>query len=444
MEIIIYLLLLIVVLGIAYRAYYLQVIRPLRRVVEHVEALAAGKSSSGYVATGIAPLQKLVRDTLLIDQRLQQLSSIARVEEFSLKTILASMVEGVIVTDTHRVIQVANRAFSQMFHLTQDPVKRPLMDVVLQADIKLIIDKTLSTLKDHTGEVVLEDLRGEQSRRIFQVSASPLGEASQGFNGVVVVFHDISRIKQLEELRREFVTNVSHELRTPLAIFHGYLETILGNEELSSEEMQRVLKVMKRHSDRLHELVVDLLTLSRLESGQIRLEPVALNVLGLLKRLQDDWSLLLKNKKCVMLINCSADLPVIEADALRIDQVFYNLLENALKYSDEGKTIEVGSVYLPEAAHIDFYVKDYGTGIPSDKIGNIFQRFYRVDRARSRDKGGTGLGLAIVKHIVQLHGGKVWAESSLGKGTTVWFRLPISLDSTPLESQDLAHPPNSP
>jgi signal transduction histidine kinase len=122
----------------------------------------------------------------------------------------------------------------------------------------------------------------------------------------------------------------------------------------------------------------------------------------------------------------------------------YNLLENALKYSDEGKTIEVGSVYLPEAAHIDFYVKDYGTGIPSDKIGNIFQRFYRVDRARSRDKGGTGLGLAIVKHIVQLHGGKVWAESSLGKGTTVWFRLPISLDSTPLESQDLAHPPNSP
>jgi two-component system phosphate regulon sensor histidine kinase PhoR len=170
--------------------------------------------------------------------------------------------------------------------------------------------------------VVLEDLRGEQSRRIFQVSASPLGEASQGFNGVVVVFHDISRIKQLEELRREFVTNVSHELRTPLAIFHGYLETILGNEELSSEEMQRVLKVMKRHSDRLHELVVDLLTLSRLESGQIRLEPVALNVLGLLKRLQDDWSLLLKNKKCVMLINCSADLPVIEADALRIDLQF--------------------------------------------------------------------------------------------------------------------------
>lgn len=145
-----------------------------------------------------------------------------------------------------------------------------------------------------------------------------------------------------------------------------------------------------------------------------------------------------------MLINCSADLPVIEADALRIDQVFYNLLENALKYSDEGKTIEVGSVYLPEAAHIDFYVKDYGTGIPSDKIGNIFQRFYRVDRARSRDKGGTGLGLAIVKHIVQLHGGKVWAESSLGKGTTVWFRLPISPDSTPLVSQDLAHPPNSP
>lgn len=410
---------------IAYQKYRKDVLDPIQRVGEHTRNLAAGRSSEGYVTSGIPPVKQIIRDLQAVDERLQQLSSSVRVEEFSLKTILASMVEGVIVTDRGSVIQVANRAFTQMFNLSQDPVKRPLMDVLLQPDIKAIIDLALKSEKENVGEVVFEDMLDQRQRRVFQVSASPLVDPGNSLKGVVVVFHDISRIKQLEDLRREFVANVSHELRTPLAIFHGYLETILDNTELPADEMQRVLHVMKRHSDRLNSLVVDLLTLSRLESGQIKLEPVPLDIMLLLERLRADWTGLFEKKQCRLLIECPPTLPKVEADTLRVEQVFYNLLENALKYSDDGKEIVAGGVYREGEEHVDFYVKDFGTGIPSDKIGNIFQRFYRVDRARSRDKGGTGLGLAIVKHIVQLHGGSVRAESVLGKGTTVWFRLPI-------------------
>jgi two-component system, OmpR family, phosphate regulon sensor histidine kinase PhoR len=425
--------------------YREQVLKPLKRVSEHSEALAQGKSSGGYVVSGIPPLQKVVKDLQVIDERLRQLSASVRVEEFSLKTILASMVEGVIVTDRDSVIQMANRAFTQMFSLHQDPVKRPLMDVLLQPDIKSIIDQALKSEKENAGEVVIEDLLDQQQRRVFQVSASPLGDDGDGSKGVVVVFHDISRIKQLEDLRREFVANVSHELRTPLAIFHGYLETILDNAELPSDEIQRVLRVMKRHSDRLNDLVVDLLTLSRLESGQIKLEPVALDFSLLLERLKADWKGLFEKKTCRLTIDCPSGLPMVEADTLRVEQVFYNLLENALKYSDDGKEVIVGGVHREGEPNVDFYVKDFGSGIPSDKIGHIFQRFYRVDRARSRDKGGTGLGLAIVKHIVQLHGGTVWAESSLGKGTTVWFRMPTAPSgSKSVEFPDHGHPPNHP
>jgi len=412
-------------LFIAYKIYFKKILQPIKRVGEHTRNLAVGRSSKGYVISGIRPVQQIIRDLQTVDERLKQLSSSVRVEEFSLKTILASMVEGVIVTDRVSVIQVANRAFVQMFNLHQDPVKRPLMDVLLQPDIKAIIDQALKSEKENVGEVVFEDLLDQRQRRVFQVSASPLVDAGNTLKGVVVVFHDISRIKQLEDLRREFVANVSHELRTPLAIFHGYLETILDNTELPPDEIQRVLHVMRRHSDRLNSLVVDLLTLSRLESGQIKLEPVTLDFTLLLERLKADWAGFFEKKQCRLIIECAPDLPKVEADTMRVEQVFYNLLENALKYSDDGKDIVAGGLYKNGEEYVDFYVKDFGTGIPSDKIVNIFQRFYRVDRARSRDKGGTGLGLAIVKHIVQLHGGSVRAESALGKGTTVWFRLPL-------------------
>jgi len=420
-----------------YRAWMLPALELRARVREILLAHGMVPSATKGVC------EQVWRDLRSIEGHMTELSRQAQGGEFGLKTILAGMAEGVIITDQNGLIQVANAACQHMFGLQADPVGRYVMDALRQPEIKHHVDLVLATGKEASGEVVIEDLLdAEHPRKVFQVSVSPLRGAEGNLKGVVAVFHDISRIVQLEELRREFVGNVSHELRTPLAIFKGYLETLLEPPELPADEQLRVLKVMKRHSDRLNALVDDLLTLSRLESGRIVLDFADVSVSHTLQQLCEDWHNQFRTKNCELVRVMAEGVPLLQVDALRLDQVFYNLLDNALKYTEKESRVEVGVVYDRGKKHIDFYVKDDGPGIPSDKIGFIFQRFYRVDRARSRESGGTGLGLAIVKHIVQLHGGWVWAESKLGRGTTVWFRLPTRQDGSIVpEPQGHEHPP---
>ncbi len=431
----------LLLVGTAALYLYLELVLPLRQI-RHLSENLLRRGKPGAFDKGFLGLGQIFRNLNAIEADLRELDSQAHVEEFSLKTILASMAEGVIITDPKSSIQAANQAFMQMFGLQGDPIGRYVMDVLRQAEIKSLIDISVSTLRESTGEVVIEDLLDEKNqRKVFQVSVSPLGASPENLKGVVVVFHDISRIVQLEQLRREFVANVSHELCTPLAIFRGYLETLLDNRRIPAEEQTRVLNVMKRHSDRLNALVEDLLTLSRLESGRIQPEFVKLNVNRTFKQICDDWQNQFRAKSCKLDFISLDQAPMVEVDTLRFEQVFYNLLDNALKHSERGGRVEMGAVWSG-GSHMDFYVKDTGAGIPSDKIGFIFQRFYRVDKARSREHGGIGLGLAIVKHIVQLHSGRVWAESAVGRGTTIWFRLPILQDgSTVPEFQDHGHPP---
>lgn len=404
---------------------YTKVYRPLRRVRQLVRQLAEGRSQGGYVRSGAMGLREIISGLEEIDHRLEGLRVSARQEGFGLKAILSSMAEGVIITDRDRVIRLSNQAFARMFKVAGDPVGRRTFDVILHADVHAIMDRAFRGEGETTGEVVVrEEIGMNTGRSVFQLNASPLRGEGDEIQGLVLVFHDISRIKQLEEVRREFVANVSHELRTPLAIFHGYLETLLLSPGMPQEERSRVLLVLKRHSDRLNALVDDLLTLSRLESGRIRLECVTVQAGPFLERIRGDWQKIFEKKKCLLELSVPPDPVLVELDPLRLEQVFYNLLDNALKYSDEGKTVVFGILPPDGGDQVRFFVRDAGVGIPSDKIGHIFQRFYRVDRARSRDMGGTGLGLAIVKHIVQLHGGEVRAESGAGKGTTIHFHLP--------------------
>jgi two-component system, OmpR family, phosphate regulon sensor histidine kinase PhoR len=404
---------------------YVQVYLPLRRVRQLVRLLVEEKSRGGYVRSGAFGLSEVITGLELIDQRMERLRASARQEGFGLKTILSSMAEGVIITDRDRVIRSANQAFGRMFKVEGDPVGRRAFDVILHADVHAIMDRAFRGEGDTTGEIVIQQTIGiDSSRSVFQLSVSPLRGEDEEVRGMVLVFHDFTRIKQLEDLRREFVANVSHELRTPLAIFHGYLETLLMAPHTPQEELTRVLHVLKRHSDRLNALVSDLLTLARLESGRIRLECVTIQTRPFLERIRDDWNQIFTKKNCYLELATPVDPLLMELDPLRFEQVIYNLLDNALKFSEAGKTVVFGTMAADSPEMARFFVRDAGVGIPSDKIGNIFQRFYRVDRARSRDMGGTGLGLAIVKHIVQLHGGSVAAESELGKGTTIMFQLP--------------------
>jgi len=273
-----------------------------------------------------------------------------------------------------------------------------------------------------SGQILdLEFHRAGPPERWFTVNAGAIVGTDGRVQGAIMVFHDVTRLRRLERAREEFVANVSHELRTPLSHIKGYVETLLAGAKDDPAHATRFLEAIARNAARLELLIQDLLAISELESGrmQLRMEPVPL------RQFVDDVFSSFRDRavaRGVKLVNATPEL-VVRADPERLQQVFANLLDNAIKYGRENGTVTVHARLLPDQV-IEVSVQDDGPGIPTEALERIFERFYRVDKARSRAHGGTGLGLAIVKHIVQAHGGMVWAESVPGKGATFYFTLP--------------------
>jgi len=256
---------------------------------------------------------------------------------------------------------------------------------------------------------------------------APILEGGGDRAGVVTIFYDRSKIRHLETVRQEFVTNLSHELRTPLSILAGYLETMENPTMLKGVEGKKILAVLQRNCERMTLLVGDLLELSRIESGRMELKTQPRFPFEILEEVKEDWSRAFAEKRVKLEIRCGRDLARVDSDPLRTGQIFSNLLENALRFSPTGGGVILSAQVGREAGQVEFWVEDEGEGISADKIGRIFERFFRVDSARAREKGGgTGLGLSIVKHLVQLHGGGVRAESESGKGTKIIFALRAS------------------
>jgi two-component system phosphate regulon sensor histidine kinase PhoR len=239
--------------------------------------------------------------------------------------------------------------------------------------------------------------------------------------GAVCVLRDSTEIVRVERTRRDFIANVSHELRTPLTSLLGYAETLL-DEPLESKTRE-FLEIIRRNAQRMSRLTDDLLTLARVESGEDPLEQAPVLAHDLLRDAQIAFNEVARVKGLTIEIAKSPDSLVL-ADRDAVHQVFANLIDNALKYASGTKKIEIGAV--DRAADVEFFVRDFGPGIPSEHLARLFERFYRVDKARSREAGGTGLGLAIVKHIVLNHGGQVGVTSDLGHGAMFWFRLPMA------------------
>ena len=243
-------------------------------------------------------------------------------------------------------------------------------------------------------------------------------------NGAVFLIHDITELKRADEIRKDFVANVSHELRTPLSILRGYIETLRDDPAIPPAESSRILEVMDRHSKRLGQLVDDLLALANLESGSSRLHVSEIDLPKLFADVVRDWEKKFAEKKLQVVVESPPALPALCADQGRLQEVLYNLLDNAVKYVPRN-----GRIWLRAQQRGDdlvVSVSDNGVGIAQEDLPRIFERFYRVDKARSRALGGTGLGLSIVKHIAQLHGGHAEAESELGKGTTVHVLFPVA------------------
>lgn len=393
----------------------------LRQLSRLTEQLAAGQPPKSYYIDGPPWVAQLSRSLEAVGLRLEALQRQQQEEDFNLNALLANMVEGVMVVDQKHVVRLVNDELLRLFDLKQSPVGRTVLESLREARVELIVRETIQSGEPRRHEVLLENTAA--TGRHFEVNAVPIHAKTNEVRGAVVVFHDITRIKQLEVIRSEFVANVSHELRTPLAIFRGYLETLMDNPGLSPEEIRRLLETMQRHSNRLNALVEDLLVLTRLEARQVETEFSLIRVEALFRQLVQDWEKRDDARAAEIEIRVPRDLPPLEVDALRFEQVILNLLENAVTYSNAPRRIVLSAAV--DGERMVLRVTDNGTGIPPADLPRIFERFYRVEKGRSRASGGTGLGLSIVKEIIESHRGTVHAESELGKGTTIVIGLPL-------------------
>lgn len=335
------------------------------------------------------------------------------------QTLFNSMIEGVLILDAGGRIVLANETLRKGFGMPEDVQGRTIMEAFRWHELAELCER-LPKEKSLT-EVELEIQRG--GRRYWQISAALVGDAAGGGQGQLFVFHDVTRLKELESIRKEFVGNVSHELRTPLSLIKGFAQTLLDGAKDDPEQAARFLQKIDKHSDRLLFLIEDLLAISRLESGQVALNVQAVNLRDMAQRVLDDLGARAAARKTVLENQIPEELEVW-ADADRLQQVFFNLTENAIKYGRSEGRVSLAARGAP-AQKVEVVVADDGPGIPRDSLDRVFERFYRVDRARSRESGGTGLGLAIVKHIVQAHGGEAWVKSELGRGAAFYFTLPI-------------------
>jgi two-component system phosphate regulon sensor histidine kinase PhoR len=349
-------------------------------------------------------------------------------EEFSLKTMLSSMEEGVVVVDARQKIRLANPAFVSGFGLSKDPVGRSILEVLGEPEVHRLLLETLETNAVQERHLELAPGKGV---RFVTLRAVPMNEV-EGRPGVLAVFRDVTRLHALEQVRREFVANVSHELRTPLAIFRGYVENLLEIPDLPREDRLEIYSILMRHSNRLNALVEDLLSLARLEARKDHFAWEVLEIGPFITKTLEEWNVRAADRGARTTLEIAPSIPEVRIDRRRIEQVLYNLLENALKHTPPaGAEIRV-RVRPLEDRGICVAVEDNGTGIAPRDLPHIFERFYRADKSRTTGTGGrntahsTGLGLSIVKHIVAAHGGDVGAESVQGRGACVWFLLPVA------------------
>jgi two-component system phosphate regulon sensor histidine kinase PhoR len=348
----------------------------------------------------------------------QQRDQDAAQQQAEQQALFNSMAEGVLVLDQSGRVQLVNQSLQEFFGLKADVRAQTIMEAFRLQELAEVVRRLPKERIVQGHELELPGVNG----RWLEINAAAVLDRAGTQHGSIIVFHDLTRLKQLENTRQEFVANVSHELRTPLSLIKGFVETLLDGARNDPELTDRFLRTIEKHTDRLTYLIEDLLTISRLESGQIvmNLHPVELReeVTHILEDLQARAA----EKNVVLQNSLPAGLEA-NADADRLQQVLFNLVENAIKYGRAAGCVTIGGHSLANGK-VELWVKDDGPGIPPEAKERVFERFYRADRARSRETGGTGLGLAIVKHIVQAHGGEVWVKSETGQGAAFFFTLP--------------------
>jgi two-component system, OmpR family, phosphate regulon sensor histidine kinase PhoR len=412
------------------------------------DRIARLKNFSGRLATGdfrplpaerandeIASLAvSLNQAATQLDRTLQSLSG----ERHRSSAILRSMVEGVAVIDASEKIVFSNRAFSNILNLDMSAIEgRPVIEVLRNSDLLNMIRRVLKGEEGLSTDITM----GIVQQRSFTVTATPVRAlnaisvetgaapaavvAPEKPSGAVLVLHDVTELRRLERVRQDFVANVSHEFKTPLTAIQGFAETLLAGAIDDPQNNRRFLEIIREHASRLARLTDDLLKLARIEAGKLELEFAPVGITELVESCSETTLLKASRKQIALEIEVPADLPAMRGDPGLLHEVLQNLLDNAVQYTAAGGHICVSASIRDHQAVVS--VSDTGIGIPLAAQERIFERFYRVDAARSREAGGTGLGLSIARHIVEAHGGRIWVDSEVGSGSKFSFSIPLAV-----------------
>jgi two-component system, OmpR family, phosphate regulon sensor histidine kinase PhoR len=335
--------------------------------------------------------------------------------------ILRSMIEGVAVIDARERVVFCNRAFAEILNLDAAQFEgRPLVELVRQADLLDLARRALAGTDSLRGSLVI----GTVMPRSFAVTATPINALEPAANGAVIVLHDITELRRLERVRQDFVANVSHEFKTPLTAIQGFAETLLGGALEDEKNNRRFLGIIRDHAARLGRLTDDLLKLARIEAGKLDVQYQPVSVAELVEGCAATTLFKASQRNIALNLSYPPELPPVRGDAGLLREVLQNLLDNAVQYTSPGGRVDLSASTRDHEAVIT--VADTGIGIPLADQERIFERFYRVDAARSREVGGTGLGLSIAKHIVEAHGGRLWVESTVGAGSQFHFSVPLA------------------
>jgi two-component system sensor histidine kinase VicK len=350
-------------------------------------------------------------------ERLKEALSLNEEEKEKLASVLANMSDGVLAADEYDRVILINRRAKQMLQLKE----KDAVDMNVFALLGLSDRRHEQTVEDTTTIVELQP--DEDEELLVRVTFTPIHRRDKGLGGTIVVLQDVTEQEKLEQVRREFVANVSHELRTPLTTMKSYLEALEDGALEEPQLAQRFVGVTRSETERMIRLVSDLLHLSRFDSKQAALQRVWTNMSDMLDEVVDRFSFQLRQRQIAIGISVQSDIQEVWIDRDKIDQVLDNLVSNAIKYTPDGGRITVTAI-KPDQMTLEVSVEDTGIGIPKKDLSRIFERFYRVDKARSRNMGGTGLGLSIAREIIKAHGGTIQLESEYNHGTKVTFTLP--------------------
>ena len=388
----------------------------LQRIVSFAERVAAGDLTARIASPSTDEIGQVAAALNKTTRQVEESFARVQTSQRELETLLNSMQDAVVAVGPDGRVQWANRGMDRL--LGRPPrLNTPLIDSVRDPDF-------LAAIQEAARDHIVTSARSNTITpgRTFDVTAAPMPGG-----GAVAVLRDLTETERMEKTRRDFIANVSHELRTPLTSIQGYTETLLDSP-IADDHIREFLEIIRKNAARMSRLTEDLLTLARVESGEQRFDIQKVNVEELLQDALESFREVARPYGVELVVENAVPDANVSADREAVHQIFSNLIENALKYAASGEKVVLGARAVSSATFdgIELYVRDFGPGISSEHVPRLFERFYRVDKARSRESGGTGLGLAIAKHIMLAHGGTIRAESELNHGSTFLFVLPHS------------------